>query len=421
MRIAVVGCSHGGLDTLYKTIHQVDSEAKKRGEPPVKLLLCYGDIEAMRCNADLYTMKAPSKFRVLRDFHNYYAGRKRAPIPTIVVGGNHEAMGHMWEWFVVSPRIFSTFEASLQLPRGMAGSQHLFSGVRGSVTGLEGHFERIPFTPSTLASAYHTRQYDVTRLMQLEGNGPKVDIFMSHDWPRAIERHGDTEALLRECPRFEGDVHFAVFLFFGHGANTSKKNHQVMSNTLGRPRTKRCFGLLKPARWCSGHMHVCFTAEVQHGKINVHETTKFLALDKPGVRRAFLEVIDVARPEAHQSPKGAPALFFDPHWLAIVSAFASFLPLTQRAPPLPSTSRVPALIADAMAWVRQNVMGSAGLKAVGDVQVFAWTAPPTRSVGGHEDTVPLEAAARAYANPQTQAFCDVLGIPNQIDSPSPLS
>ncbi|KAJ7439510.1 Metallo-dependent phosphatase-like protein [Mycena latifolia] len=419
MRIAVVGCSHGGLDTLYKTIRQVDSEAKKRGELPVELLLCCGDIEAMRRNADLYTMKALSKFRVLRDFHNYYAGRKRAPIPTIVVGGNHEAMGHMWECYHggwLAPNIYFLGYAGCVLVDGwlrIAGA----SGIYEAVDFRKGHFERIPFTPSTLVSAYHTRQYDVTHLMQLEGNGPKVDIFMSHDWPRAIERHGDTEALLRECPRFEGDV---------------------VSNTLGSPAHEALLRTLKPARWCSGHMHVRFTAEVQHGKINVPETTKFLALDKPGARRAFLEVIDVARPEAHQSPKGAPALFFDPHWLAIVRAFASFLPLTQRAPPLPSTSRVPALIADALAWVRQNVMGSAGLKAVGDVQVFARTAPPTRSVGGHEDTgttrtylriiltsvglaADKEAAARAYANPQMQAFCDMLGIPNQIDSPSPPS
>jgi lariat debranching enzyme len=46
-------------------------------------------------------MKSPPKFRLLHDFHNYYAGRKKAPILTIVIGGNHEAMGHFWEWSVV--------------------------------------------------------------------------------------------------------------------------------------------------------------------------------------------------------------------------------------------------------------------------------------------------------------------------------
>lgn len=45
MRIAVVGCSHGGLDTIYKTIHRVDSDTKKSGELPVELLLCCGDFQ----------------------------------------------------------------------------------------------------------------------------------------------------------------------------------------------------------------------------------------------------------------------------------------------------------------------------------------------------------------------------------------
>ena len=46
MRIAVVGCSHGQLDTIYKTIHRIDAEAKKSGELPVELLLCCGDFQA---------------------------------------------------------------------------------------------------------------------------------------------------------------------------------------------------------------------------------------------------------------------------------------------------------------------------------------------------------------------------------------
>lgn len=45
MRIAVVGCSHGGLDTIYKAIHRVDADTKKSGELPVELLLCCGDFQ----------------------------------------------------------------------------------------------------------------------------------------------------------------------------------------------------------------------------------------------------------------------------------------------------------------------------------------------------------------------------------------
>ncbi|KAJ7084063.1 lariat debranching enzyme, C-terminal domain-containing protein [Mycena belliarum] len=418
MRIAVVGCSHGKLDDIYQAIRRVDTESKKMGELAVELLLCCGDFQATRCNADLYTMKTPAKHRLLGDFHNYYAGRKKAPVLTIVIGGNHESMGHMWDCYHggwLAPNIYFLGYAGCVLVDGwlrIAGSSGIFKEedwIKGScrlrlpisqlIGASTGHFERIPFTPSALASAYHTRQYDVARLMELQSNGPKVDIMMSHDWPRGIEKHGDTEALLRENPRFKTSIY---------------------SNTLGSPVYEVLLNTLKPKRWCAGHMHVRFTAEVRHDEQQplLSQTTKFLALDKPGEGRAFLEVIDVPTPEAHQQPPEGtrhrtPELFFDPHWLAIVRAFAPFLPLTEHAPPLHPVTQAPALIAEALVWVQQNV----GLKAVRDVQVFTQTATPTRSYGGEEDK---GVRPRLYPNPQTQAFCDMLGIPNQIDQVVPL-
>ncbi|KAJ7764589.1 lariat debranching enzyme, C-terminal domain-containing protein [Mycena maculata] len=397
MRIAVVGCSHGGLDTIYKAIHRLDAKTKKSGELPVELLLACGDFQATRNNADLYTMKAPTRFRLLRDFHNYYAGRKKAPLLTIVVGGNHEAMGHMWECYHggwLAPNIYFLGYAGCVLVDGwlrIAGS----SGTYKAADWKTGHFERVPFIPSTLDSVYHARQYDVMRLMELQHHGSKVDIFMSHDWPRGIERHGDTDALLREMPAFKDSIR---------------------SNTLGSPGHEVLLKTLKPARWCSGHMHVRFTAEFRHDKLKTPrpESTKFLALSKPGEEREYLEIIDVPTPEEHRPPKNTrhrtPTLFFDPHWLAIVRAFDPFLPLEVQATPLPPAEQIPELIAEALACVRQNV-GDNGVKAANDVQVFAQTARPTRSYGGEEDT---DTSPRSYSNPQTQAFCDMLSIPNQI-------
>lgn len=42
-------------------------------------------------------MACPPKYRALGQFHNYYAERKKAPVLTIVIGGNHESSGYMWE------------------------------------------------------------------------------------------------------------------------------------------------------------------------------------------------------------------------------------------------------------------------------------------------------------------------------------
>lgn len=52
----------------------------------------------MRNTADLQTMACPVKYRALGHFHQYYAGAKKAPKLTIVIGGNHESSGYMWEW-----------------------------------------------------------------------------------------------------------------------------------------------------------------------------------------------------------------------------------------------------------------------------------------------------------------------------------
>ena len=56
--------------------------------------------QAVRNNADLGCMAVPAKYRQLMHFHEYYSGKKRAPILTLFVGGNHEASNHLWELYV---------------------------------------------------------------------------------------------------------------------------------------------------------------------------------------------------------------------------------------------------------------------------------------------------------------------------------
>lgn len=53
----------------------------------------------MRYPPDLLSMACPPKYRALGQFHNYYAQRKVAPVLTIVIGGNHESSGYMWELY----------------------------------------------------------------------------------------------------------------------------------------------------------------------------------------------------------------------------------------------------------------------------------------------------------------------------------
>lgn len=42
-------------------------------------------------------MAVPPKYRQMCDFHRYYGGELKAPILTLVIGGNHEASAYMDE------------------------------------------------------------------------------------------------------------------------------------------------------------------------------------------------------------------------------------------------------------------------------------------------------------------------------------
>jgi lariat debranching enzyme len=49
----------------------------------VDLLICCGDFQAMRNVDDLHCFACPPKYRAMKDFHKYYMGEKKAPIPTV--------------------------------------------------------------------------------------------------------------------------------------------------------------------------------------------------------------------------------------------------------------------------------------------------------------------------------------------------
>ena len=58
----------------------------------------------------------------------------------------------------------------------------------------QGHYEVPPYQNDTMRSAYHVRELDVYRLLQLRR---PVDVALSHDWPRGIAHHGDKAQLFR--------------------------------------------------------------------------------------------------------------------------------------------------------------------------------------------------------------------------------
>ena len=139
---------------------------------------------------------------------------------------------------------------------------------------------------------------------------------------------------------------------------------------------------------------------------------------------------ETATPDAPASPpiRSTPSLSFDPHWLAVVKTFAPYLSLEVRQKEFPPVASFDQRISESLDWVKENVgKNGDGMVEVGKVQKFVRTAPATGEGNDHgmrECSRTLTVIPRAhllartaswYTNPQTEALCDLLSIPNQIN------
>ncbi|TXT10771.1 hypothetical protein VHUM_02276 [Vanrija humicola] len=420
LQIAVQGCSHGSLTAIYDTV----AEFEARKGQKVKLLLLCGDFQALRSRHDFASLAVPVKYQTLGTFHEYYAGTRVAPVLTIVIGGNHEASNYMWELYHggwLAPNIYYLGTAGSVLVDGLRISGA--SGIFKEHDYRKGHFERMPLTGSQVRSKYHIRQYDVAKLMQRSHSS----IFLSHDWPISIPHYGNTKALLARKPFFRSEVE---------------------KNTLGSPPLLSLLDHIQPAFWFSAHLHVKFAALYEHPEILIDDeefdeeppappappadgpsgsgapslqrlepkvgphggpVTQFLALDKT-------------------SPEDQPPrLTFDLDWLAITRALHGYMSTDYDQPPLPDAPILDALIDDEIQRIRQEgllipaplseedlahgavppLVWERGPVDVGRVQQFWPTAPPEGRPGG--------SPSAWYTNPQTEAFCGMLGIDNKIN------
>ncbi|KAI0066376.1 DBR1-domain-containing protein [Artomyces pyxidatus] len=442
LKIAVEGCCHGELESTYRQIAKLESQNNYK----VDLLLICGDFQAIRNHQDLQCMAVPQKYKRLGEFHKYYTGEATAPILTIVIGGNHEASNYMWELYHggwLAPNIYFLGHAGCVQVNGIriAGASGIFKQHDFRL----GHLEKLPYDNSAVRSIYHIREYNVRRLSLLSS----PQIFLSHDWPQGIEQHGDLNALLRRKPFFRQDA---------------------ITGALGSPPLMDLLRNLKPEYWFAAHMHVRFeatfahdtpapqaqtaanpdeiaiitdddldgeqaaTAEEEKRAEFVHSNpdeillddeeetvaeppapppprfeTKFLALDKCLPNRQFLEIVDVQVP-AEFANAATPVLAYDAEWLAITRAFAPLLSTARQQPPFPKIKDAWERVETNLEWVRANVAKKLGADwRVDACQTFAMTAPGPAQAGNARGQQPA-----AYPNPQTQAFTDMLEIPNKI-------
>ncbi|PSR70665.1 hypothetical protein PHLCEN_2v13470 [Hermanssonia centrifuga] len=252
MKIAIEGCCHGELDAIYSQINHLESQNNYK----VSLLLICGDFQAIRNLQDLQCMAVPDKYKKLGEFYKYYTGEKKAPILTIIIGGNHEASNYLWELYHggwLAPNIYFLGHAGCVQVNGIriAGA----SGIFQHYDFFQGHFERLPYDRSTMRSTYHIREYNVLRLSLLSS----PSIFLSHDWPQSIEHHGNLRNLLARKTFLKNDIN---------------------SGKLGSPPLMGLLRTLKPKWWFSAHLHTRFEARVIHemsekaegGRVDSNET-----------------------------------------------------------------------------------------------------------------------------------------------------
>ncbi|KAB8293809.1 hypothetical protein EYC80_009291 [Monilinia laxa] len=214
LRIAVEGCGHGTLNAIYASIEKA---CEARSWDGVDLLIIGGDFQ--------YGMQMISH------------GLKKAPYLTIFVGGNHEASSHLWELYYggwVAPNIYYMGAANVVRLGGVriAGMSGIWKGYNYN----KSHYERLPYNQDDVKSIYHVREYNIRKLLQV---GTQIDIGISHDWPRAIEKYGDMKKLWKMKPDFERESN---------------------DGTLGNLAASYVMDRLRPPYWFAAHLHCKFSA-----------------------------------------------------------------------------------------------------------------------------------------------------------------
>jgi len=317
----------------------------------------------------------------MQTFYKYYSGEKVAPVLTIVIGGNHEASNHFWELYFggwVAPNIYFL---------GYAGVVNV-GGVRiGGLTGIFnqrhyhlGHYEAPPYSDDDMRSAYHIRELEVFRLMQLR---KPIDVFLSHDWPQHIAQHGNKQHLFRRKGFLQAEVE---------------------DGSLGSPPAAQLLRQLKPSYWFAAHLHVKFAAVVQHSP---DCATRFLSLDKCLPGRDFMQLIQVA------GDGSKPTLQYDSEWIAVLRSTSALFSGMRSRVPMDAGSIAAAAIGRtdfcATAEEEQAVMASVG----GDLSVpsnFSVTATP------YQPGDSLAAQASFCESPQTAQFVQAFGLPPDFRS-----
>jgi lariat debranching enzyme len=140
-----------------------------------------------------------------------------------------------------------------------------------------------------------------------------------------------------------------------------------------------------------------------------NKTTRFLALDKCLPKRSFLQLVEIT-PHTPTNLQRPLQLEYDQEWLAITRVFAGDLQVGDVDAQVPADkgdAHYRPLIEEEMNWVEEHMVKAGKMIIPED---FAQTAPVYEPSSG----IHVQESPQEYSNPHTQAFCDLLQIPNAL-------
>lgn len=151
-------------------------------------------------------------------------------------------------------------------------------------------------------------------------------------------------------------------------------------------------------------------AAVPEPNTSIHnDVTKFLALSKCLPNQHFLHLMEMDAPDEIDLPEatGSLRLEYDAEWLAITRVFADHIKVgdaSAHVAPDAGRGAYAAKIDVERVWVEEHVVKAGKLVIP---ENFSITAPVYKGIA---NPAPL----REYRNPQTEAFCKMLEIPNPL-------
>lgn len=247
MKLLVSGCLHGEWDRLLDFVEENIND--------IDLVLVAGDVETFRTPEDLESFHAPPKYKVMGSFYKIYTGERRMPVPTIIIGGNHESSDvfHLLPFggWVAENIFYTGYTSGLRVGNVSIVAE---SGIYFPKDYYRPHDEKYPIRGNDMISSIHIRAFQDFQILGLDS----ADIILTHDWPSGMAlNYGGSFLQKVRKDLIESD----------------------RQNTFGLPRGMDILRKLNAKHWFAAHHHVAFGATVGG--------TSFYALPKPFNRKGL--------------------------------------------------------------------------------------------------------------------------------------